>query len=263
MNITDMRRLNLTQLNQQNNRPEQQAEQVKKQFTALLWQQVLKGMRNTTKLNNQQDNGVCDLYFDMFDEKIANMLTDCNCLKLSAKSTAPTATDDSINSANISHKISSRYDDQHNNKKHAFISNLSPYIKKAAHKLGINPEYLMAQAALETNWGTKMIGNNLFGIKQHNWQGKSHQTLTHEVHAGKWHAEQANFRSYANWQHACDDYVHFLQNNPRYQKALQNTDNGEKFIRELQNAGYASDPNYANKISQIAYQINNIHQTTK
>lgn len=145
-----------------------------------------------------------------------------------------------------------------------FVAAMLPMAQQAAQKLGIEPRYLVAQAALETGWGKNMPrdaqgnpNNNLFGIKAHGWQGRSVQAPTSEYVNGKKVQEQAEFRQYASFAHSFDDYVAFLQGNKRYQSALQATANPEQYIRELQRAGYATDPQYAQKISSIAKQIDN------
>ncbi|PZR41024.1 MAG: flagellar assembly peptidoglycan hydrolase FlgJ, partial [Ectopseudomonas oleovorans] len=130
----------------------------------------------------------------------------------------------------------------------------------AAEKIGVDPRYLVAQAALETGWGKSIIrtrdgesSHNLFGIKTHNsWDGESARVLTTEYKGGKAVKEAASFRAYDSYAQSFDDYVSFLQNNGRYEKALSSTENPERFVKELQQAGYATDPNYARKISQIA-----------
>lgn len=144
----------------------------------------------------------------------------------------------------------------------AFVETMLPMAQKAAEKLGLDPRYLVAQAALETGWGKSLprdtqgrTSYNLFGIKAHGWKGDSVQAATSEYVAGKKVQEQAEFRQYASFAQSFDDYVAFLHNNPRYQNALQATDNPEHFVRELQRAGYATDPQYAKKISGIVQQI--------
>ena len=67
--------------------------------------------------------------------------------------------------------------------------------------------------------------------------------------------ERAEFRSYASYEESFNDYVDFLHRNGRYSRALQRTDNGDTFFRELQAAGYATDPRYASKVSQIARKL--------
>lgn len=141
-----------------------------------------------------------------------------------------------------------------------FVATMLPMAEAAAEKIGVDPRYLVAQAALETGWGKSIIrtrdgesSHNLFGIKTHNsWSGDSARVLTTEYKAGKPVKEAASFRAYDSYAQSFEDYVSFLQNNGRYEKALSSTDNPERFVKELQQAGYATDPQYARKISQIA-----------
>ncbi|MCY1486810.1 Peptidoglycan hydrolase FlgJ [compost metagenome] len=134
--------------------------------------------------------------------------------------------------------------------------------EKAAERIGVDPRYLVAQAALETGWGKSIIrqqdgssSHNLFGIKSHGWDGKSARVLTTEYKGGEAVKEAANFRAYESFQQSFHDYVSFLQNNGRYETALDSTANPERFVKELQRAGYATDPNYARKVAQIAKQM--------
>ncbi|WXL27288.1 flagellar assembly peptidoglycan hydrolase FlgJ [Ectopseudomonas mendocina] len=147
--------------------------------------------------------------------------------------------------------------------KDEFIATMLPLAEQAADKIGVDPRYLVAQAALETGWGKSVIrqqdgssSHNLFGIKSHNsWGGESARVLTTEYVNGKPVKEAASFRAYESYAHSFEDYVSFLQNNQRYEKALTKTDKPEQFAQELQKAGYATDPNYARKIAQIARQM--------
>lgn len=144
-----------------------------------------------------------------------------------------------------------------------FMETMLPMAEKAAAKLGVDPTYLVAQAALETGWGKSIIkqgdgssSHNLFGIKTHStWNGDSARVMTTEYQNGKPVKEAASFRSYESFAHSFDDYVSFLQSNGRYEKALSSTANPEQFARELQKAGYATDPQYARKVSQIARKL--------
>lgn len=141
-----------------------------------------------------------------------------------------------------------------------FVATMLPMAEAAAEKIGVDPRYLVAQAALETGWGKSIIrtrdgdsSHNLFGIKSHgSWEGESARVLTTEYKGGKAVKEAASFRAYDSYAQSFEDYVSFLQNNGRYEKALNSTENPERFVKELQQAGYATDPNYARKISQIA-----------
>lgn len=110
----------------------------------------------------------------------------------------------------------------------SFVASMSPYAEKAARALGVDSSLLLAQAALETGWGSKMVknslgnSNNLFNIKaDRSWKGDKVATQTLEFHGKTAVKEQASFRSYANFEESFNDYVKFLNENPRYQTALQ------------------------------------------
>ncbi|MFV3412333.1 flagellar assembly peptidoglycan hydrolase FlgJ [Pseudomonas nitroreducens] len=144
-----------------------------------------------------------------------------------------------------------------------FVATMLPMAQKAAARIGVDARYLVAQAALETGWGKSIIreqdgssSHNLFGIKAGSkWGGDSARALTSEYENGKKVKEVAAFRSYDSFEQSFNDYVSFLQNNDRYADALDSTERPEQFMKELQQAGYATDPNYARKVSQIARQM--------
>ncbi|WP_433736646.1 flagellar assembly peptidoglycan hydrolase FlgJ [Pseudomonas putida] len=144
-----------------------------------------------------------------------------------------------------------------------FINTMLPMAKEAADRIGVDPRYLVAQAALETGWGKSVMraqdgssSHNLFGIKAGStWKGDSARAITSEFRNGEMVKETAEFRSYASYKDSFHDLVTLLQSNDRYQDVVKSADNPEQFVRELQKAGYATDPHYASKISQIARQM--------
>ncbi|VVP76628.1 flagellar assembly peptidoglycan hydrolase FlgJ [Pseudomonas fluorescens] len=144
-----------------------------------------------------------------------------------------------------------------------FVNTMLPMAKEAADRIGVDPRYLVAQAALETGWGKSVMraqdgssSHNLFGIKAgSSWQGDSARAITSEFRNGAMVKETAQFRSYASYKDSFHDLVTLLQSNNRYQDVVKSADNPEQFVRELQKAGYATDPDYASKISQIARQM--------
>ena len=141
----------------------------------------------------------------------------------------------------------------------SFVQQLLPMAKQAAERIGTSAKALLSQAALETGWGQHLIKNadgssshNLFNIKADSrWQGESTATDTMEYRDGVAVNEQAKFRSYDSYQDSFNDYVDFLQTQPRYQNALKDAANPERFIEGLHKAGYATDPSYADKIKRI------------
>ncbi|NIB43252.1 flagellar assembly peptidoglycan hydrolase FlgJ [Pseudomaricurvus alkylphenolicus] len=140
-----------------------------------------------------------------------------------------------------------------------FIRTLMPVAERVAGRLGLDARYLLSQAALESGWGQHMIRTgdgdnsfNLFGIKAGaEWQGDVARVSTLEYRNGVALREMANFRSYSSFDHSFEDYANFILGNQRYQRAVEVAADGEQYLRELQAAGYATDPNYASKISSI------------
>ncbi|MAY25874.1 MAG: flagellar assembly peptidoglycan hydrolase FlgJ [Polycyclovorans sp.] len=139
-----------------------------------------------------------------------------------------------------------------------FVSDLLPLAREAAEKLGVAPQAIIAQAALETGFGRHQPGghsNNLFGIKAFSsWRGAKVDAETTEVRDGRVRAERAAFRAYDNVSEGVRDYVALL-NQPRYTAARNTGNDVAGFARGLQEAGYATDPDYARKITDIAQRL--------
>ena len=138
-----------------------------------------------------------------------------------------------------------------------------PVAREASKKSGVPASIIMAQAALETGWGSSAIGNakNLFGIKGTGPAG-SITVPTKEVINGRTVTVQGTFRKYNSWQESIDDHSRLLTTAARYSTAMANRNNPDQFARELLKAGYATDPQYANKLISIMksnnfYQYNN------
>lgn len=140
----------------------------------------------------------------------------------------------------------------------AFIQGLLPKVEEAGRELGVPPEAIVAQAALETGWGKHQMqlpegrsSFNLFGIKAGpGWEGRTVRVQTLEYRDGLARKEPALFRAYDSLEDGLKDYVAFLKGNQRYAQALSQPD-AAGFARALQEAGYATDPNYARKIQSI------------
>ena len=132
----------------------------------------------------------------------------------------------------------------------AFVASIAPTAKAVAEELGIDPRIVIAQAALETGWGTSVKGNNLFGIKSH---GKKDGLMvqTHEVVDGKRIKVRDSYRQYDSYDESIADYGSFLQQNKRYKPMLQAATLQEQ-VEALGKSGYATDPEYADKVMAIA-----------
>jgi flagellar protein FlgJ len=141
-----------------------------------------------------------------------------------------------------------------------FIQDLWPQAQQAGQLLGVDPRHLIAQAALETNWGrsvpqdsTGRSSNNLFGIKASaDWSGATVTSNTQEFEGGAATNTSAQFKAYATPAQSFQDYVALLRNTPRYSAALNTGSDVQAFATGLQRGGYATDPDYASKIATVA-----------
>lgn len=147
-----------------------------------------------------------------------------------------------------------------------FVSALIAPAQKVQKQLGVPFEVVIAQAALETGWGQKIIkdtngdsSNNLFNIKADSrWAGDKITKDTLEFEKGAMIKKSEPFRTYQSITDSVDDYINFLSNSDRYQEALQDSGNVEHFLQGLQKAGYATDPQYAEKIIGTLKTVTNL-----
>lgn len=131
-----------------------------------------------------------------------------------------------------------------------FLDMMGPLALAVSEQTGLDPRLVIAQSALETGWGRSAPGNNFFGIKSHGRPG-GNTLSTGEVVNGQPVQVTDSFRAYANPDESAADYANFLKTNPRYANLLQEkTLEGQ--IAALGRSGYATDPQYANKVAQIA-----------
>lgn len=141
-----------------------------------------------------------------------------------------------------------------------FVQDLWPQAQEAGQLLGVDPRHLIAQAALETNWGRSLpqdhagrSSNNLFGIKATaGWPGPTVTGETREFRGGVAANTTATFKAYATPAQSFQDYVVLLRNNARYSNALDTGGDVQAFATGLQQGGYATDPDYATKIAAVA-----------
>ncbi|WP_240202171.1 glycoside hydrolase family 73 protein [Burkholderia sp. LMG 13014] len=132
-----------------------------------------------------------------------------------------------------------------------FVAAIAPAAQACAKRTGVPASVTVAQAALESSWGKRAPGMNLFGIKADaSWRGPVTSQVTHEVINGETIVITAHFRAYSDWQGSIDDHAAFLTGNPRYRPAFAFKD-GPNFARAIAKAGYATDPLYADKLIAI------------
>jgi flagellar protein FlgJ len=140
----------------------------------------------------------------------------------------------------------------------AFVRALRPHAEAASRETGIPAHFMIAQAALETGWGKYQLrgadgqpSHNLFNIKAGSrWQGDTVSVAATEYVNGRAVTESSRFRAYGSYADSFRDYARLIGSNPRYAQVLEQQD-AEGFARELQAAGYATDPRYAEKLTRI------------
>lgn len=138
-----------------------------------------------------------------------------------------------------------------------FIEELVPHAQKLHQEHGVLPSIIIGQAVLESDWGTSELAakyHNLFGIKAA--EGQEKVTLeTKEYVNEKWITIQGNFRVYASWEESMDDHTNLFLNgvswNPAKYTGVIQAQDYKQAAQALQDAGYATDPEYAGKIIQV------------
>jgi len=139
-----------------------------------------------------------------------------------------------------------------------FVNRVWPHAVEVSRSTGIPPQFLVAHSALESGWGKSEIrqadgssSHNLFGIKAgKSWTGATVEATTTEYVNGQPQQVVERFRAYASYEESFRDYASLLRNNSRY-SAVIGSQSGTEFAKGLQQAGYATDPMYADKLSRI------------
>ena len=249
-----------------------------KQFESLFMRELLKSMREANPKSGMLDNAGSDLGTDLLDQQMSVQmsgqpggLSDLIAAQLtrqsqgasaavsatpngSATSSADTAKSLSSYSAHKagagSHKPTATQTD--------FVNRHEATAARIEKATGIPASYMIGQAGHETGWGQheiKMRGGapsyNLFGIKAgSNWTGKVAEVTTTEYSNGVATKKVARFRAYDSYEDSFKDYAKMISDSPRYAQAKQQTSSPIAFASGLQKAGYATDPDYATKLSR-------------
>jgi flagellar protein FlgJ len=140
-----------------------------------------------------------------------------------------------------------------------FVQQVLPTIRQAAAALGVNPLGLLAQAALETGWGRRTPRTadgtsslNLFGVKAgSDWSGARAVADTVEINAGVAQQTRTAFRAYGSIEESVGDFARLLSSSPRYREAAAAGGSAEAYVQRIAKAGYATDPEYANKLNDV------------
>lgn len=256
--------------------------EVARQFESLLTQMMVKSMREASAVESEMDSDQSLFYRDMYDKQLALHLAQGDGLGLSEVIKRQLSPDVALTQGGLreiefyrQHPVKRSYiapTDQPPSEKITapvesvdidgpdhFVQQLWPKAEKAAAELGLPVEALLAQAALESGWGGKMIrhangdnSHNLFGIKADSrWDGERVAVTTIEYEQGVAVRKKAFFRAYNSFEESFSDYAAFVKSSPRYEDAHQSADNPDNYFRKLQHAGYATDPAYSEKIMRV------------
>lgn len=249
-----------------------------RQFEALFLQMMLKSMRSAgASFAEDRDRS----YEEMFDREIAVELAQSDSLGIAdlllrqighGQDAAATASRDFASLSSVPRGVpislmpNTSFSDATGTRADfrpdspaEFVEQIRPLAIRTAESLGIDPRVVIAQAALESGWGQHQIrdtrgvsANNLFGIKADPyWGGERVSVRTLENEDGAFVPRRASFRSYPDLAAGFSDYAAFLRSNPRYANALAAGTDAVEFSRRLEEAGYATDPDYADKLVAI------------
>ncbi|MDI1362221.1 flagellar assembly peptidoglycan hydrolase FlgJ [Methylotenera sp.] len=144
-----------------------------------------------------------------------------------------------------------------------FKNRMSKHAEEASRTTGVPAHLMLGQAALESGWGKRELkgadgtpSNNLFGIKASgNWDGKVVEATTTEYIHGVKQKRIEKFRAYDSYADSFKDFANMMNNNPRYNKVMANLDSVNGYAQAMQNAGYATDPNYASKLANVIQKV--------
>ncbi|MBU0688775.1 MAG: flagellar assembly peptidoglycan hydrolase FlgJ [Gammaproteobacteria bacterium] len=236
--------------------PDQALKKVAQQFEMVFLNMMMKSMREATPQDGMMDSEQTKLFTGMLDQQLAQEmskrgvgLADVMVRQLSGQQPAVGVP------APAPAAVTSAYQPM---TQQGFIERMRPHAERAGKATGVPADFIMGQAALESGWGKREIRNadgsssyNLFGIKAgSNWQGKVAEVTTTEYHNGTASKQVARFRAYDSYADSFQDYARLLRDNPRYADALGQS-NAVDFAQSLQNAGYATDPRYADKLASV------------
>jgi flagellar protein FlgJ len=243
---------------------------VAQQVEALFLQMMLKSMRDAGS-SNDPDSNEMSMYQDMFDKQVALTISKHQDLgigamlqrQLSGKSAAP-AGPTSLNSTQPAAPVqggarTAAHPTAVEQSPAEFVNQVMPTIRRAASALGLNPLGLLAQAALETGWGQRMPRTadgspsfNMFGIKAgDSWTGARATADTVEFSNGVATPRRTAFRAYGSIEDSVNDFANLLKNSPRYRDAIAAGNDTQAYVEGIGKSGYATDPEYANKLSLI------------
>lgn len=239
--------------------PKAAVKEAAKQFEALFMQQLMKSMRDASMSSGMLDNEGSKLGTEMLDTQFATKMTglpgglaDIIAKQLERQmSGAQPAIPSTASTASATGRKGTPGQAE-------FVSRHDAAARAAEAESGIPAAFMIAQAAHETGWGRREIrnadgtaSNNLFGIKAGpSWKGAVAEVTTTEYVNGEARKVTAKFRAYASAAESFADYAKLMKTSPRYTGVVNSAGSAQGFAQGLQNAGYATDPAYADKLAR-------------
>ena len=269
----DANSLNSLKVSARENSPEA-IKGVAKQFEAIFMNMMLKSMRDATPHESPFESEQSKTFTTMLDQQLSTNLSSkgLGLAEILAKQLSkngyanPNAVDKTMPSnkeqpATQISPLSQNTGMSANRFKEAMQS----HAQDASQLTGIPAEMMMGQAALETGWGKHQITGtdgtpsyNLFGIKAgNNWNGKVVEASTTEYINGVKQKRIEKFRAYDNYADSFKDFGNLIKNNPRYENVIANVDNVSQYALAMKQAGYATDPEYAQKLAGTIQKVIN------
>jgi len=232
-----------------------------KQFESLFMRELLKSMREATQKSGLTDSEGEAMGTDLLDQQFAVQLSgmpgglsEAIERQLARQMGGASGTNGASGSA-----VPTTLDKVSGGSRQAgFVARHTAAANAVAMESGIPASYMIGQAGHETGWGKSEIRHadgspsfNLFGIKATSaWKGKVAEVTTTEYVNGEARKVKAKFRAYDSYEDAFRDYARLIGNSPRYEKVMARLDSVQGFASGLQKAGYATDPQYAAKLSR-------------
>ena len=229
-----------------------------KQFESLFMRELIKSMREATQKSGLTDSEGEAMGTDLLDQQFAVQLSgmpgglsEAIERQLARQMGGTTGANGSGVPTTVD-KVSG------GSRQAGFVSRHAAAANAVAAESGIPASYMIGQAGHETGWGKSEIRHadgspsfNLFGIKATSgWKGKVAEVTTTEYVNGEARKVKAKFRAYDSYEDAFRDYARLIGNSPRYEKVMARLDSVQGFATGLQKAGYATDPQYAAKLSR-------------
>ena len=229
-----------------------------KQFESLFMRELLKSMREATQKSGLTDSEGEAMGTDLLDQQFSVQLSGLPGGLSEAIERQLARQMGGANAANASAVPTTLDKVSGGSRQAGFVAKHTAAANAVAVESGIPASYMIGQAGHETGWGKSEIRHadgspsfNLFGIKATGgWKGKVAEVTTTEYINGEARKVKAKFRAYDSYEDAFRDYARLIGNSPRYEKVMARLDSVQGFATGLQKAGYATDPQYAAKLSR-------------